>query len=895
MKGDFKLNPIFFAILGLIFLVVVAGINAGAGGPLGFISEWFDSLFGRDATSEEYGITTASVEALVCAMNAVANGEQNACGEFSTSSEENILKSIPPGDVFDNRLSFQTTYDEIDPFVSCTDTSEYKCCEGDFTEWNYEWKTTIDDCAMSGGEPLNCGGTSTGFDPLTPQQAPPIGTCVGPDLGRCCCRYMTENLPYKWNKGGCPIGNVVDKSDCQNAGLSDPPFVMECQVENFQLVQDVTSAEDWIGWFGDPYFLVYWQKFPIEEDTWTFSPNWKTYVVLGVISIIPPFKAGKIVLGTTLRTVLTKVFQKGGAELVEAVVKKSVTSSTIKKTMRKEITKYIKKGYLTKTEGGDLLKRITSKDLKAVIQKIDADMAGKWGDDVFSSTGVAKTYASKIATETLRGAGWGVITPELREKIEKQATEAAYREVLKYMGKEGMKEQLLDLVKTRLVGKQVPKTLLRFGAFTTAAHAVAMVDNMTQARFEEYPGQIVLKPAMDKPITFDLEGKASGMPIFIAAKNRDNYLLVGPQLGAQEVLFHMASPCYLDDIKVKNTYADCPMYIRTDTEDVRMTECGGDIEIDDDEFEQTTCTLNTYDTGDFGPFEFLETTTEIPEFMTDLYDADEYGNYYKIPISENMVYKHYPFSPAPSYVIVTNGDQKTEYEFSPSGGTNPDLEYVESIVAVQTYYDEFRNPDIKNVHGDGRIEVSEYMFEIKLKDEKDLTVYIIKDLEYEEKKVVIYVEDTGTFFPLRLDSMVVLSDEGDFGTLHTIDLMSPHDWVGGAPEGEETWGSRKYLFDDDFERPGLDSYILYNCKVDALLVEMGDKVESFDDNYCTGGYSTTDAWIEWGGDVFAIGGAVVSYFVTGPIATIIWLGVGGLADVGTEAYVDYSATWPDSW
>jgi hypothetical protein len=80
---------------------------------------------------------------------------------------------------------------------------------------------------------------------------------------------------YKWadNQAKCEEleGVEVDKSLCPEE--ERPLFT--CTVENFQLPQDVTKAEEWIGGMGDPQFLTYYQNFPEGEDSaWASMSEW---------------------------------------------------------------------------------------------------------------------------------------------------------------------------------------------------------------------------------------------------------------------------------------------------------------------------------------------------------------------------------------------------------------------------------------------------------------------------------------------------------------------------------------------------------------------------------------------------------------------------------------------
>ena len=74
-----------------------------------------------------------------------------------------------------------------------------------------------------------------------------------------------------------------------------------CTVHNFRMPQYIDSVEKdkWIPLHGDPEYLLYWNLYPPEEDTWTYDgPGWKMNVAIGIISVLP---VGKVFsLGTRL-------------------------------------------------------------------------------------------------------------------------------------------------------------------------------------------------------------------------------------------------------------------------------------------------------------------------------------------------------------------------------------------------------------------------------------------------------------------------------------------------------------------------------------------------------------------------------------------------------------------
>jgi len=50
-----------------------------------------------------------------------------------------------------------------------------------------------------------------------------------------------------------------------------------CSITSFQLPQEISTAEEWIDGFGDPLYLIFWQRFPAGEDaSWSSKSAWFT-------------------------------------------------------------------------------------------------------------------------------------------------------------------------------------------------------------------------------------------------------------------------------------------------------------------------------------------------------------------------------------------------------------------------------------------------------------------------------------------------------------------------------------------------------------------------------------------------------------------------------------------
>ena len=110
-----------------------------------------------------------------------------------------------------------------------------------------------------------------------------------------------------------------------------------CTVKNFIMPQEVSKWEDWIPYWGDPHYLMYWNSFPTEEDTWNFQVGWVHHVVIAAISIIPVTKS----VAVGFKTFWTAL--KGPGKKAVAVK----ASQTIFKTSTKKYVKGCNKAFET--------------------------------------------------------------------------------------------------------------------------------------------------------------------------------------------------------------------------------------------------------------------------------------------------------------------------------------------------------------------------------------------------------------------------------------------------------------------------------------------------------------------------------------------------------------------
>jgi hypothetical protein len=141
---------------------------------------------------------------------------------------------------------------------------------------------------------------------------------------------LCEGVMHCTVKGGTYKDRVIiaDKCECDIA-IATTPYVAcdgggedyQCKVYNFQLPQKVTNAQDAIAYYGDPQFLLYWQKFPLSEDTWTFKDAWWMYGIIIAATALP---VGR--MGGTLAKASAKGIGASATTFFKTYTKKRATS-----------------------------------------------------------------------------------------------------------------------------------------------------------------------------------------------------------------------------------------------------------------------------------------------------------------------------------------------------------------------------------------------------------------------------------------------------------------------------------------------------------------------------------------------------------------------------------------
>jgi len=116
---------------------------------------------------------------------------------------------------------------------------------------------------------------------------------------------------------------------------------LDCTVKDFHLPQDVSDAETWLKAAGDPEFLVYWQQFPVGEDSaWAGAHPWLEDAVDLVFAwwgAGKVFKLGK----TAAKKPITWTASKLGFKTTTEQLSEKMVAEGISETLAKELSSEI--------------------------------------------------------------------------------------------------------------------------------------------------------------------------------------------------------------------------------------------------------------------------------------------------------------------------------------------------------------------------------------------------------------------------------------------------------------------------------------------------------------------------------------------------------------------------
>lgn len=212
---------------------------------------WFPGCGGGDLSTRYYATAKNSVDALRCALSAVATGNsQLSClNDFKPPSP--LAGNVIFGDF--PTLGFQTGAETKD-------------------------KASLE-CGVSGQVECECiknyGGIETKLGTV-------VGVGDGFGVAEKDAKEKCTDMLYKTgivSRGGSisdPGSLLYPSSEAQKYSRVDNCNTrLRCTLNNFQLPQDFTDITGWIGTMGDPQFVVYYQNFPHGEDSqWSSGSAW---------------------------------------------------------------------------------------------------------------------------------------------------------------------------------------------------------------------------------------------------------------------------------------------------------------------------------------------------------------------------------------------------------------------------------------------------------------------------------------------------------------------------------------------------------------------------------------------------------------------------------------------
>jgi len=183
------------------------------------------------------------------------------------------------------------------------------------------------------------GDWTMGFSPnfYTVTMSVKIGIFTGSNIENCkvLCKQVCEGIP------GCKVDESkieVDTSGRDHclcpARMPKDPFIKcdapgKCDIYNLRLPQDVpATAKNYIIDNGDPNFLVYWQSFPMEQDTWSFQNDAGMTASILFLTALPP---GKVM------TAIGSALGRETAAKISGLVAQKMGTKAIQNQVRREL------------------------------------------------------------------------------------------------------------------------------------------------------------------------------------------------------------------------------------------------------------------------------------------------------------------------------------------------------------------------------------------------------------------------------------------------------------------------------------------------------------------------------------------------------------------------------
>jgi len=371
-----------------------------------------------------------------------------------------------------------------------------------------------------------------------------------------------------------------NKKNTKQTKTSDIPLDT-CKVTNFYLPERFNgwtgSAKEYISGFGDPTFLVYFQKFPEGEDeAWASEESWfhgigtMIFTTMCVSHFIAPFvKAGKWVLSITKPTKIKDVTLKSGEKLTDklsflrdALKKAGKTEEEINLILKEDNTLIVNLENIKNRE--DLIKLVTdyikaeaTKDINLkIIEYFNRDFSAfkKAVEEYYGSEAMAsesmKTMLKRMET-IFKNPDLMKDSEDLSRFIPKETLEKII-ETTEILGTSGKKINSGWKVFSQVAKSSMAPTAMYTGIDSIGAYIAAMIDNQIKKTIP-IPSAIVLNSPFKELTSYELlnyesYGKEIPIPILLKKSKKD------------KTSFYLASPCKTD-LYITESMVYCSEYI----------------------------------------------------------------------------------------------------------------------------------------------------------------------------------------------------------------------------------------------------------------------------------------------------------------------------------------------
>ncbi|MCK4335806.1 MAG: hypothetical protein KAW40_03715 [Candidatus Aenigmarchaeota archaeon] len=317
-----------------------------------------------------------------------------------------------------------------------------------------------------------------------------------------------------------------------------------CTVKNFIMPQKVTKWEEHIPYWGDPAYLMYWNSFPTEEDTWNFRVSWVHHVVIAAIAILPVTKS----VAVGFKTFWTALKGPG---------KKAVASKAAQ-TIFKQSTKGLSDDALYKV-------MLNQKALGKVDEKLLLEAINNLGTDITEET--AERYGKEILSKLSK--------KELKEILGQAGVKYGRVAALKDV----MLKGTIDILKKRVNRMGIVHAAIMGGKFLSMEAALAALADSIMKKYEPVGNAIAIKNPGNESgdiKTFELPEEMEHVPVLVKWEPVKGDVILKNA--------YFASPCYLEEFSVSKENIVCEKYMKGGDGKSVVCEGGGVADISDENY-----------------------------------------------------------------------------------------------------------------------------------------------------------------------------------------------------------------------------------------------------------------------------------------------------------------------